>query len=169
MVTPKEKNILVVNIARNLQNIHHLNKRTQGFLSYFLSSGRNSGEKITLNIPDMDFEIIRQEVDKAFFKNPDIGSIFITGSKSFRIAEYLETEGIKSVNLIGYDLLEKNVIYLKSGIIKFLIGQRPEEQTYKGIKKLFEFLSLNRIPEKIEYLPVDVITSENVNFFLKQN
>ncbi len=169
MVTPKGKDILIINIAGNLQNIHHLDKRTRGFLSYFPAPGRNSCEKIILNVPDMDFERIRQEIDKAFFKYPDTGSIFITGSKSFRIAEYLESEGIKSVNLIGYDLLDKNVIYLKSGIIKFLIGQRPEEQTYKGIKKLFEFLSLSRIPEKIEYLPIDVITSENVNFFLKQN
>ena len=169
MVTPKEKDILVINIARNLQNIHHLNSRTMGFLSYFPVSCRNIGEKIVLNIPDMTLEKIRQEIDNAFFKNPDIGSIFITGSKSFRIAEYLESEGINSVNLIGYDLLDKNVIYLKSGIIKFLIGQRPEEQTYKGIKKLFEFLSQHRIPEKIEYLPVDVVTSENVNFFIKHN
>ena len=169
MVTPQEKDILVINIARNLQNIHHLNSRTMGFLSYFPVSGRNTGEKIILNIPDMTLERIRQKIDNTFLKNPDIGSIFITGSKSFRIAEYLESEGINSVNLIGYDLLDKNVIYLKSGIIKFLIGQRPEEQTYKGIKKLFEFLSQHRIPEKIEYLPVDVVTSENVNFFIKHN
>jgi LacI family transcriptional regulator len=55
---------------------------------------------------------------------------------------------------------------LKSGSIRFLIGQRPEEQTYKGIKKLFEYLSLHKIPDKIEYLPVDIVTSENVEFFL---
>ena len=67
---------------------------------------------------------------------------FISGSKSYQIASYLEEKGLKSINLIGYDLLEQNVKYLKSGITRFLIGQRPEEQTYKAIKKLFEFLSL---------------------------
>jgi LacI family transcriptional regulator len=68
--------------------------------------------------------------------------------------------------VIGYDLLDSNVRLLKSGSIRFLIGQRPEEQTYKGIKKLFEYLSLHKIPDKIEYLPVDIVTSENVEFFL---
>ena len=166
LVTPPKKDILIINIARNLQNFHHLNSRTQGFLSYFPDSGKNKGKKINLSIPDPINENIRKEVGKVLYKNPDICSVFITGSKSFKVADYLISEGIKSLNLVGYDLLEKNVSYLKSGVIKFLIGQRPAEQTYKGVKKLFEYLSLNKTPEKFEYLPVDVVTSENVKFFI---
>jgi LacI family transcriptional regulator len=166
MVTPEKKDILVINIARNLQNVHHLNKRTEGFLSYFPESGTNKGEKINLSIADPAPEKISNEMRKVFEKNPEIGSIFISGSKSYKIADFIESEGIQSVNLIGYDIHEKNVYYLKSGIIKFLIGQRPEEQAYKGVRKLFYYLSLNKVPEKMEYLPVDVVTSENVKFFL---
>src|SRR5450759_418635 len=51
MVTPEKSDILIVNIARNLQNVHHLNNRTQGFLSYFKISGSNQGKKIIINIP----------------------------------------------------------------------------------------------------------------------
>jgi LacI family transcriptional regulator len=166
LVTPYDKDILIVNIARNLQNVQHLNFRTKGFLSYFPESGRNKGKKINLSIADPVPENIKKEIDRAFDKNPDIGSIFISGSKSFKIADYFIAEGINSVNLIGYDLLDKNVEYLKSGVIRFLIGQRPEEQTYKGVRKLFDFLSLDKIPEKMEYLPIDIVTSENVKFFL---
>ncbi len=166
LVTPPKKDILIINIARNLLNFHHLNNRTQGFLSYFPDSGKNKGKKINLSIPDPINENIKKEVGRILYRNPDITSIFITGSKSFKVADYLESEGIKSMNLVGYDLLETNIAYLKSGIIKFLIGQRPEEQTYKGVKKLFEFLSHDKTPEKFEYLPVDVVTSENVKFFI---
>lgn len=166
MVTPEKCDILIVNIAKNLQNVHHLNNRTKGFLSYFEKSGNNKGKKIVINIPESSSESIRSGIDNVFEVNPDIGSIFFTGSTSYLIALYLEKKGLKSINLIGYDLLDMNVKYLKSGITKFLIGQRPEEQTYKGVKKLFEFLSLNKVPERLEYLPVDVVTSENVDFFL---
>ncbi|MCX6254038.1 MAG: LacI family DNA-binding transcriptional regulator [Bacteroidia bacterium] len=166
MVTPEKGDILVVNIAKNLQNVHHLNNRTQGFLSYFQKSGNNQGKKININIPEPSSVHVKNAFDKVFKENPGIGSIFISGSKSYLIAMYLEKKKLKSINLIGYDLLDMNVKYLKSGIIKFLIGQRPEYQTYKGIKKLFEFLSLNKVPDKIEYIPVDVVTSENVDFFL---
>ncbi|MDO9339925.1 MAG: LacI family DNA-binding transcriptional regulator [Bacteroidales bacterium] len=166
MVTPEKSDILVVTIARNIQNVHHLNNRTHGFLSYFHKSGINKGKKININIPDPSSESVRIAFDKVFKENPGIGSIFITGSRSYLIALYLEEKGLKSINLIGYDLLDMNVKYLKSGITRFLIGQRPEEQTYKGVKKLFEFLSLHKVPDKMEYLPVDVVTSENVDFFL---
>jgi LacI family transcriptional regulator len=166
MVTPEKNDILVVSIAKNLQNVHHLNNRTRGFLNYFEKSGGNKGKKININIPDPSSESVKIAIDNAFKENPHIGSIFISGSKSYLIAFYLEEKGFKSINLIGYDLLDMNVKYLKSGVIKFLIGQRPEEQTYKGIKKLFEFLSLNKAPEIMEYLPVDIVTSENVDFFL---
>jgi LacI family transcriptional regulator len=165
MVTPEHKDILIVNIARNIQNVHHLNSRSKGFQNYFERTGRNKGKKINLNISDPSPDNITTVLDKVF-SGSDIGSIFITGSKSYMVASYLEQKGLDSINLIGYDLLDLNVRYLKSGIIKFLIGQRPEEQTLKGIKKLFEYLSLNKIPEKLEYLPVDIVTSENVDFFI---
>ena len=166
MITSWKKDILIVNLAKNLRNVHHLSNRTKGFLSYFAVKARKSGEKISLNISDPAVENILKEVDKAFEKHPNIGSVFVSGSKSYKIADYFKARNIRSVNLIGYDLLERNVAHLKSGTISFLIGQRPEEQTYKGVRKLFDFLSSNKIPDKMEYLPIDVVTSENVDFFL---
>jgi LacI family transcriptional regulator len=166
MISPEKSDILIVTIARNIRNVHHLSKRTEGFLSYFKNQGRNVGEKILLNIPDPSSKTVEEYIDNALVKNPKIRSIFITGSRSYLIATYLQKKRIKSIELVGYDLLESNVKYLKTGITRFLIGQRPDEQAYKGVKKLFEYLSLHKIPDKIEYLPVDIVTSENVDFFL---
>jgi LacI family transcriptional regulator len=166
LITPVNNDILIINMVKNLKNVQHLNIRTEGFLSYFSGSANNKGKIFKLSISDPVPENIRKEACKILMKNPEIRTIFVTGSKSYKIADFVESEGIGSFNLIGYDLLDKNVEYLKSGTIKFLIGQRPEEQAYKGIKKLFDFLSLNKVPAKMEYLPVDIVTSENVDFFI---
>jgi LacI family transcriptional regulator len=136
-------------------------------LSYLEKSGENTGTKINISIQHPSTETVKSEMDKVFREYPDIGSIFVSGSKTYLIANYLEAKGLKNINLIGYDLHEMNVKYLKSGTIRFLIGQRPEEQSYKGVKKLFEYMSLSKIPDRIEYLPVDIVTSENVDFFLR--
>lgn len=166
MITPKNTDILVVNIARNLQNVLHLKNRTDGFLNYFEKEGTNRGRKISISISEPSATVVRTEMDKAFKEYPGIRSVFISGSKSYFIAGYLEEKGFDNINLIGYDLLDTNVEFLKSDAIRFLINQRPDEQTYRGIKKLFEYLSLHKIPEKFEYLPVDIVTSENVDFFI---
>ena len=168
IITSETDDILIVNIAKNISNILHLENRTHGFLSYFKESGTNKGKKITVNIPDPEPATIKAEMNKILDRNKGLGSIFVSGSKSYLFAHYLKKNGLDSINLIGYDLLDNNVEFLKSGVIRFLIGQRPEEQTYKGIKKLFDYISLNKTPDRIEYLPVDIITSENVDFFIRK-
>ena len=169
LVTHPDKDILIINLVRNLKNVHHLNTRTNGFLSYFSRPGKRKGKISKLLISDPEPDNINKETGKTLRKNPEIRTIFVTGSRSFKIAGFIESEGIQNLNIIGYDLLERNVAFLKSGTIKFLIGQRPEEQAYKGIRKLFHYLSQNKIPEKMEYLPIDIVTSENVNFFINDH
>jgi LacI family transcriptional regulator len=166
LINPPGTDLLIVTIARNLKNVHHLSKRSDGFLNFFIEKGLNQGEIINLTIPEPTAESVSTALDEIMSKNNKIGSIFITGSRSYLIAEYLREKGLININLIGYDLTEPNVRYLKSGLTRFLIGQRPEEQTYRGVRKLFDYLYLRKVPEKIEYLPVDIITSENVDFFL---
>lgn len=167
MITPVADDILIVNIARNIKNVLHLDNRMHGFLSYFEKPCINRGRKISISIPDPSAANVESGLVKAFVENPGIGSIFMSGSKSYLIASWLEEKKLENVRLIGYDLHDKNVRYLRSGRIRFLISQRPEEQTYKGVKKLFEYLSLNKIPDNMEYLPIDIVTSENVDFFIK--
>ncbi len=166
MITPDRSDILIVSIARNIKNVHHLNNRKKGFLNYFETSGINKGTKINIEITDPSPANVGSALEKVFGKHHGIRTIFMSGSKSHLIAGFMEDRGFNNVSLIGYDLLDKNIFYLRSGKIKFLIGQRPEEQTYKGVKKLFEFLSLNKTPDRMEYLPVDIISSENADFFL---
>ncbi len=167
MVTPVNNDILIINLVRDLKNVQHLKIRTEGFQSYFAGqNSKNRGKIVKLTISNPVPEIISRETGNALEKNPYIRTIFVTSSKSYKIADFIETQGIESLNIIGYDLLVRNVEHLKSGTIKFLIGQRPEEQAYKSIRKLFDCLSLNKVPVKMEYLPVDIVTSENVDFFL---
>lgn len=166
IITPADNDILIISIAKNLRNVHHLDKRAAGFMSYFNFKRRRRGKIITLNIPDPSPETIEKAIDKTRRENTEIGSIFITGSRSYLIAAYLEKNKLNTINLIGYDLLDLNVKYLKSGVTSFLIGQRPDEQIYKAVKKLFEFVSQNKVPDQVEYLPVDIITSENADFFV---
>ncbi len=159
---PRDKDILIVNIAKDLENTHHLNKRNQGFMSYFLDTGKNNGMKIAVEIPTADREIVKNRMDQVLQQNTNIGAILVSSAKTHVIAGYMEKEKIDNI-LIGYETTRENVDYLKKGIIDFLIGQKPIEQSEKAIKRMFEYLTSQQITIKNEIQPVEIINTEIIS------
>ncbi|MBK8562117.1 MAG: hypothetical protein IPN76_01915 [Saprospiraceae bacterium] len=52
--------------------------------------------------------------------------------------------------------------------IDFLINQNPVEQGYLGITCLFNHLLLKTTVEKVQYLPLDIVVTENVDYYLRR-
>lgn len=162
---PENNDILIINLAKDLENVHHLNNRTQGFLSYFMEHGRNKGLKINIEIPTSKSIIIKEKLDKVLSKNRNIKAIFITGSKVYKIAEYLIKNKLEDIVLVGFDPIEQNIKYLNKGVIKYLIGQHPYQQGFKSVKKLFEHVMLHNSISRDEILPVDIINRESFKLY----
>ena len=68
-------------------------------------------------------------------------------------------------NLIGYDLLERNVKSLKEGSVTFLIAQQPELQGSNGIKALCDHLIFKKDVSCINYMPIDLLTAETIDYY----
>lgn len=160
-----DKDILIVNIAKDLENTQHLNRRNQGFMSYFLDAGKNRGMKITVEIPSAERADVEVRMDSILNTNKNIGAILVSSAKTHVIARYLEHKKLKDTILVGYELTRKNTDYLKKGIINFLIGQKPMEQSGKAVKRMFEFLTTRQVPSRKEFQPVEIINVENVDLF----
>ncbi len=159
----QEKDILIVNIAKDIDNLIHLNLRNQGFMSYFMDPGkRNKGLKITVEVPSGDKKGIYETLDRVFKNNLNIGGIMVSSARTFVIAEYLKDRNYNDLFLVGYEVYKKNSQYLKEGLINFLISQRPIDQAEKTFKRLFNYLAHNTVPEKMEYQPIDIINIENL-------
>ena len=79
--------------------------------------------------------------------------------------EYLQEHGSHDFNLMGYDLLRRNVECLKQGSIFFLIAQQPVLQGFDGIKALCDHLILKKPVERENFMPVDLLTKENIDFY----
>lgn len=155
--------ILIVNIAKQKKSFN-LEQIEAGFKKYF-ASPPNEATCVNLNIQDIDQESVELNLQKAFVKNPDIEAIFVTNSRVFAVAEYLKKKDLTELMLVGYDFLKENQKHLKEGTINFLICHKPEEQGYKGIMSLYHSLALNLPVEKIYYMPIDIVTKENQNFY----
>lgn len=106
-------------------------------------------------------------LDEFFSKHPTVTNGITFNSKVYTIGEYLLERNKKQFNLIGYDLLERNVACLKQGSVSFLIAQQPEVQGFNGIKTLCDHLIFKKEVSPINYMPIDLLNSENIDFYLK--
>lgn len=158
--------VLVVNISRQIANHRHIIKRNKGFESFFNHHPDFRVRISTINIENTCQESVNQHLEQVFTEHKQIFGIYVPSSRVYKVAKYLNDTGIKR-RLIGYDLIEENISYLKNGIIDFLISQKPVEQGYHGIMALYNHLILKKGYKKNLYLPIDIITIENLNYYLE--
>ncbi len=154
--------ILILNLTHQKHINHHLIQREKGFLSYF----HLHREKITSCEIDLSNEkLIDENLHKALKDAETLKGIFVTSSKVYKVAGFLERHNIRDILLVGYDLIDENIKFLEKGIISFLIGQKPEEQGYNSIMTMFYFLMQNRTANKVNYSPIDIILKENIDYY----
>jgi LacI family transcriptional regulator len=160
----KQDKILTLNLSTDLENNHHLLRKEQGFKRFFESSGKLN-EVITLNINDTKLAAAEKALLPVLEAEPAIKAIFVTNSRVNVIAEILAKHKRTDILLVGYDFLKKNIDYLITGQITFLICQRPKEQGYLGLMALYKHLFKISEVEKSTYMPIDIITRENYLFY----
>ena len=156
--------IMVVNIVKEMDNQHHVVRKEEGFRSYFKEKNINA-EILEVNINQTDYQAVEKRLTEVFEQNKDITAIFVTNSRVFSVAKFLEKKGLKNILLIGYDYIAENIQCLREGKINFLICQKPEEQGYRGIMALYHHLILKLPIANIDYMPIDIITKENYEFY----
>ncbi len=162
--TPEQGEILVVNIAREIDNQHHLARKEAGFRSFF-EERKPGHEIIEVNINNTDYDAVGKKLTATFKRHPGITTVFVTNSRVFLVARFIEKKGLKNIRLIGYDYIAENIQCLKEGKIDFLICQKPEEQGYRGVMSLYRHLVLKIPVATIDHMPIDIITRENYEFY----
>lgn len=123
-------------------------------------------EIIEMNLP---FELPRTQYDdilKDFFqKHPKIHHCITLGSKAHIVADFLLKVGRKDVQIMGYDMVGKNERALRLGAISFLIAQHAYMQGYACVDSLFQHIVLKNKVEPINYMPIELISKENIDFY----
>ncbi len=160
-----DKDVLIINIAKDLDNTQHLNIRNQGFMSYFMDAGRNQGLKISLEIPSADPDIVAEKLNKVIANNLNIGAIWVSGAKAYVIARYLDSINKRDLVMVGYEVYAENVEYVQKNIIQYLIAQHPVKQSRKALRKMFNYLTDNIPPARFEYQKIEIVNAENIRFY----
>jgi len=157
--------VLIVNFTRENGNTNHILEREKGFRSYISESMKNKVEIVSLNISEFENNKVGKILSEYNYLFNSNHGVFVTSSRVFKVAGYISKIQQGNPRLIGYDLLDENKTYLLDDTIDFLISQKPEEQGYKSLLALYNHLIFRKFIDKEYFVPIDIITKENILYY----
>ena len=141
--------------------------RHKGFLKYIQENNLNDHlELINVEFNNDDEDANLELLRSVFSAHTNIKAAITFNSKVHRLAMHLDALNHTNVRLIGYDLLQQNVTYLKQGVINYLIAQRPDKQAYFTVRDMCRELIFRQEIKKINYVPIDILLKENIEDYL---
>lgn len=172
LISYGEKNpcrILVTHIDEEISNAAHLGKKEQGLRDYFSQTEHlKKYEILSIELKLSELEDTCNILDQHLSSPSKPAQIFVTTSRAHHIAKYLQRNHIDNIKVIGYDLLPQNIEWMTKGTIAFLINQNPKGQGYWGIYELVNHLVFKKKVNKLKFLPLDIVTFENLGYYLDE-
>ncbi|SMD32480.1 LacI family transcriptional regulator [Reichenbachiella faecimaris] len=138
-----------------------IDERIEGFRKYYKETGLDDSQIKEVEI-GLDEAALKEWLESV---NEKQALIFVPNSRSHQVAKQAAAVwSARSYRLIGYDLVSKNLEGLKNGRIEFIIHQNPKTQGALSIQALYRHLILNAEVSEVQYMPLDILTKENVAF-----
>lgn len=167
MIGEKPKDIVVFRqINEGRLGSNQQENREKGFRRY-MDKHFPSCKIYELNLSTKNLEENESLLDQFFGQHPEIQCGITFCSKVYMIGEYLLKTNRTEFKLLGYDLLERNVDCMKLDAIDFLIAQQPTAQGYNSIECLCNHLIFKKEIKQINYMPITLLTKENVDYYLE--
>ncbi|MBO8131018.1 MAG: substrate-binding domain-containing protein [Candidatus Marinimicrobia bacterium] len=150
-------------------NATGLELRRRGFQSYIYNNFKDI--KIIGAFEEHESDEIAYQVTREIIqKYPDIKGIYVTeGATPPGVAKAVEESGRTDIKIVGHDLTDETMRYLKKGIISVTIGQGPFAQGHDPVIHLFNHLVGGWKPNTPRLLTnMDIVTKENYRNYWKE-
>ena len=161
---PKQSTFLIIQSKHNFTENNAITKRVEGFNDYFIKNNIKE-ETLTLKIDNLNNLIKSTQKINTFLKqHHTIKGIFVPSSRISVIINSIDVEYSKNLRMIGFDNTPQNIDCLRNDSVSFLISQKPFDQGYESIRLATDYLLKKKIPKDKVYLPIDILTKENVKY-----
>ncbi|MCR5129840.1 MAG: substrate-binding domain-containing protein [Prevotella sp.] len=104
-------------------------------------------------------------LEKFFREHPHLHHCITLNSKAHIVGEFLLRTNRRDIQIMGYDMVQKNANCLREGSISFLIAQHAYQQGYSCIDTLFQAVVLKKEVSLVNYMPIELLMKENIDFY----
>jgi LacI family transcriptional regulator len=159
-----QKNIWIVNISKNPNQIYSLLARESGFMNYFFD--KNLLETYTFNTHEFEDHESQDVIDlqvENLLADGVPHAIYVTGSRVYKIANSLKKlKPLQKPLLIGHDLISPNVARVRDESIDFLIEEEARRQGYLAVESMIRSIVHKEKIEKKQLMNLLIYTRENL-------
>lgn len=160
--------IIAFNLGHKLSNAQHYSDKIDGLKTYTQEFGMESNQVFFYEFEEFaDSEKLKTFWNEVKEAHPRMKAIFFTNSRAYRLLGIMNQDEPKKYHIVGFDLIEPNIQFMKDGKIDFIINQNPIQQGYMGIMNFVNHYILKKPIRQLQYLPLDIVVKENVDFYLE--
>lgn len=160
---------MVLNLDKGVSNARHLLEKARGFRSYFEALKQKHIVVHTESFEDFDKPgALSAWLKVQFQRYGNLNGFFVTNSRAYLLADALGQHLLQKVKIVGFDLIEPNIRLLADDKIRFLINQNAWHQGYLGIMAIVNHLILHKPIRRNQFLPLDIVVRENVDYYLER-
>lgn len=149
-----------VNVASKQQD-----NREVGFRHYMKDHFPN----VTINVLDLPYQSTKKHyntlMENFFTSHPHTHHCITLNSKAHIVGEFLLKTNRRNVQIMGYDMVEKNARCIREGSISFLIAQHGYQQGFYSVDALVRAIILKKNVTPVNYMPIEILSKENVDFY----
>ncbi len=169
LIAGRETEIMLM---KQMKNSNVASKQQENRETGFRHYMRDHFPDVTITEVNLPLDVDRSEYDsilEEFFKtHPHVHHCITLNSKAHLVGEFLLRSNRRDVQIMGYDMVGKNAKCLREGAISFLIAQHAYLQGYACVECLFEAIVLKKEVTPVNYMPIELLTRENIDFYRRE-
>lgn len=169
LIASKEKEIMLMKLLKNgrVGSKQQMNRET-GFRHYMIDHFPDI--KITeVDLPWDKPETYEATLERFFKQHPQVHHCITFNSKAHIVGEFLQRTNRRDVQIMGYDMVPKNAECVRNGSISFLLAQHAFLQGFACIWTLFDCIVMKKEITPVNYMPIELLTKENIQFYRRTN
>ena len=170
LIAQKEKEIMLMKcLKRGHVGSKQQSNRETGFRHYMIDHFPH----ITITEVNLPLGESREHTDNIledfFTSHPHVHHCITFNSKAHLVGEFLLRTNRRNVQIMGYDMVPRNAECVRQGSISFLIAQHAYMQGYSCVETLFKAIVLRQEVTPVNYMPIELLTKENIDFYRRTN
>ena len=141
-ISPKKGCTLIVGVDRLHQSSE---ERIRGFTGHFLNVPGGEMDASHVIYGGGDHDLVYRLTQEKLAELPELTGIFVSGAGLSGAAQAVDDAGLSgTVKVVGFDVTDSNLAFMKKGTVQFLIDQGPYLQGYQSIQLLTDAIFQDR-------------------------